>query len=207
MRTTLVSAVVIATGCFGTPNLLGVPGEELPHVSHVYREGHEGFQQRVVVVGGGNSAVEAALDLFRSGSAVTLVHFEGQADLHVKGWIRPDIDNRLRRGEIGARFDSRVVAIGAAHVDVRTPHGVEKLPADLVFLLTGFRPDSSLMRSMGVAIDERTGVPVHDAATMETSVRGVYLAGVLTAGFNANRVFIENGRDHGDVLARAMGAG
>ena len=206
-RRTLADAVVVATGCFGTPNRLGVPGEDLPHVTHDYREGHEAFQRHVLVVGGGNSAVESALDLFRSGAHVTLVHMGAHIDDGVKSWIRPDIENRIRRGEIVARWNSRVLGIGPAQAHLDTPEGQLNVPAEHVYLLTGYRPDSSLLVSLGVTVDATTGVPSHDPATMKTNVPGVYLAGVLTAGFKANRVFIENGRDHGDVLAHALVVG
>src|SRR6266581_124495 len=156
--------VVCATGYFESPNLLGVPGEELPHVSHFFVEPHPYWQQRVVVVGGGNSAVEAALELTRVSARVTMVHFLGDFDRGVKPWVLPDITNRVKEGRVSVRWCSRVVEIA---------------------------------RSLGVAVDETTGVPRHDPATMETNVPGVYIAGVLSSGFDANKIFIENGREHG----------
>ena len=191
--------VVCATGYFESPNLLGVPGEDLPHVSHFFVEPHPYWQQRVVVVGGGNSAVEAALELTRVNARVTIVHFLGDFDRGVKPWVLPDITNRVKEGRVAVRWCSRVVEIGRAHVVVRRePDGErETVPADFVVALTGYRADLSLLRSLGVAVDETTGVPQHDPATMETNVPGVYIAGVLSSGFDANKIFIENGREHG----------
>src|SRR5437870_819245 len=191
--------LIYATGYFESPNLLGVPGEELPHVSHFFVEAHPYWQQRVVVVGGGNSAAEAALELHRVGARVTLVHFLGEFDRGVKPWILPDITNRVKEGRVSVRWCSRVFEIARSHVVVRRePDGDrETVPADFVLALTGYRADLSLLRSRGVAVDETTGVPGHDPATMETNVPGVYIAGVLCSGFEANKVFIENGREHG----------
>ncbi len=207
-RTTRCRAVIVATGYFGTPNLLGVPGEELSHVTHVYREAHEAFEQDAVVVGGGNSAAEAALDLYRTGARVTLVHFGPTFDKRIKPWVLPDIQNRIAEGSIAACWNARVTEILPDVVVVRTPGGIERLPADHAYLLTGFAPDTSLLRASGVTIDPATGIPVHDAATFETDVRGIYMVGVLVAGFDANQVFIENGRFHGDrIVAHLTGSG
>jgi len=191
--------LVCATGYFESPNLLGVPGEDLPHVSHFFVEPHPYWQQRVVVVGGGNSAVEAALELSRVNALVTLVHFLGDFDRGVKPWVLPDITNRVKEGRVAVRWCSRVVEITRSHVVVRRePDGdAETVRADFVLALTGYRADLSLLRSLGVAVDETTGVPRHDPTTMETNVPGVYIAGVLSSGFDANKIFIENGREHG----------
>lgn len=199
--------VVVATGYFGSPNRIGVPGEELPHVTHTYHEGHEAFDQDVVVAGGGNSAAEAALDLWRCGARVTLVHFGPTFDKRIKPWILPDITNRMTEGSIGVRWHSRVTRIDPARVMLETPAGTECLPADRVYLMTGFAPNVELLRQAGVAIDPATGVPAHDADTLETDVPGVFIAGVVVAGFDANKVFIENGRYHGEkILARLRGS-
>jgi thioredoxin reductase (NADPH) len=207
-RTTRCRAVVVATGYFGTPNLLGVPGESLPHVRHVYREGHEAFDQDVVVVGGGNSAAEAALDLWRTGARVTLVHFGTAWDKKIKPWVLPDITNRMLEGSIAASWASRVAEIDGDAVTVRGPGGLTRVPADHVYLLTGFAPDTALLAATGVHVDPTTGIPAHDPATYETNVRGVYMVGVLVAGYDANQVFIENGRFHGDrIVAHLTGSG
>jgi thioredoxin reductase (NADPH) len=201
-------AVVVATGYFGSPNYLHVPGEDLPQVSHVYREGHEAFDQDVVVVGGGNSAAEAALDLWRSGARVTLVHFGPTFDKKIKPWVLPDFVNREKEGSIGARWDSRVQAIEPGAVVLTSSRGEERLKADLVYIMTGFAPNTDLLRAAGVPIDAVTGIPAHDPETLETSVPGVFIAGVVVAGFDANKVFIENGRYHGDkIVARILGRG
>ena len=200
-------AVIVATGYWGSPNRLGVPGEDLPHVSHAYREGHYAFQQNAVVVGGGNSAAEAALDLWRAGARVTLVHFGPTFDKKIKPWVLPDFTNRVAEGSIAAIWDNRVTAIGAETVTLRSSDGVvTSVPADHVFLMTGFAPNVDLLVQIGVTIDAATGIPTHDPKTLETDVPGVFIAGVVIAGYDANKVFIENGRFHGDqIVARLLG--
>jgi thioredoxin reductase (NADPH) len=199
-------AVVVATGYFDSPNLLGVPGEDLPKVAHTYREGHPYHDQDCVVVGGGNSSVDAALELQRWGARVTIVHFGDALDPNVKPWVRPEIEARLRDGEVAARFGCRIVEITPRDVVVRRERdgAVECLPNDWVLAMTGYTPDGALLRSLGVAFDPVTGIPHHDPATMETNAAGVFIAGVLSAGFNANKVFIENGRGHGALIASAL---
>ena len=213
-------AVVVATGYFGTPSKLGVPGEELPHVSHYFNEGHYGFGNEVVVVGGGNSAVDAALELYRAGARVTMVHFGPGLDPNIKPWVLPDVSARIREGAIRGVWNARVTEItpDAVHVAVGAAGdpaealatgrelAVERraVPADLVYLTTGFLPNSGLLTQLGVPLDRETGIPAHDPATMETSVPGVYIAGVIASGFHANRIFIENGRDHGAYIARHL---
>jgi thioredoxin reductase (NADPH) len=207
-RHTEARAVVVATGYFGSPNYLGVPGENSPHVTHVYREGHEAFQQRVVVVGGGNSAAEAALDLWRSGASVTLVHFGPTFDKKIKPWVGPDFLNREKEGSIATRWESRVTRIERDAVTIASPRGEERLPADLVYVMTGFAPNTMLLAEAGVPIDLVTGVPAHDPETLETTVPNLFIAGVVVAGYDANKVFIENGRYHGDkIVARLLGRG
>lgn len=206
-RETAARAVVVATGYWGSPNRLGVPGEALPHVSHAYREGHHAFRQPVVVVGGGNSAAEAALDLWRCGAHVTLVHFGPTFDKKIKPWILPDIENRMAEGSIAARWNSRVAGIDPKWVAIRRTDGAaDRVRGDHVYLLTGFAPNVDLLRSAGVPIDAATGIPAHDPATLETAVPGLFIAGVVVAGFDANKVFIENGRYHGEkIVARLLG--
>ena len=207
-KETKAKAVVVATGYFGSPNYLRVPGENLPLVSHVYREGHEAFDQDVVVVGGGNSAAEAALDLWRSGARVTLVHFGPTFDKKIKPWVLPDFVNRMKEGSIAARWDSRVTRIESDAVVIEGSDGEERLPATFVYVMTGFAPNVDLLREVGVPIDEQTGIPSHDPATLETAVPGIFIAGVVVAGYDANKVFIENGRYHGDkIVARILGRG
>lgn len=194
--------VVLAVGYYDHPNLLGIPGEDLPHVSHYFTESHGCFRQRVVVVGGRNSAAEAALELHRTGARVTLVHRHAQLGESVKYWLRPNLENRIREGSIAARFNTRAVAIEYGFVTVESSSGQERIPADAVFLLTGYHPDPGLLRSCGVEVNEQSYVPAHDPATLETNVPGIYLAGAVVSGKETNRIFIENGRFHGE---RAIG--
>jgi bacillithiol disulfide reductase len=206
-RRTESPTVVVATGYWGSPNYLRVPGEDLPHVRHTYLEGHHAFQQPVVVVGGGNSAAEAALDLWRCGAHVTLVHFGGTFDKKIKPWILPDINNRMAEGSIAVRWNSRVTCVDPDAVVIRNAaQETERVRADHVYLLTGFAPEVGLLEQAGVGIDARTGIPSHDPATLETNVPGLFIAGVVLAGFDANKIFIENGRFHGDkIVARLLG--
>jgi thioredoxin reductase (NADPH) len=203
-RTERAAAVVVATGYFGRPNLLKVPGEERPHVTHFFHEGHEAFAQDVVVVGGANSAVGAALDLYHAGARVTIVHFAPGLDENIKPWVLPDIMGRLNEGGIKACFGSRVTAIESEHVVVAGPRGTERIPARHVYLMLGFQPNTALLEQLGVPLDAETGVPSHDPATMETSVPGVFIAGVLASGSAANKTFIENGRHHGELIAARL---
>jgi len=204
---TSARAVIVANGYWGSPNRLGVPGEDRPHVTHAYREGHYAFQQNAVVVGGGNSAAEAALDLWRAGAHVTLVHFGPTFDKKIKPWVLPDFTNRVAEGSIGAVWNKRVVEIGPDDVTLRSGDGtISAIPADHVFLMTGFAPSVDLLRQVGVTIDPTTGIPRHDPTTLETNVPGVFVAGVVNAGYDANKVFIENGRFHGDqIVAKLLG--
>ena len=199
-------AVIVATGYWGSPNRLGVPGEDLPHVSHAYREGHYAFQQDAVVVGGGNSAAEAALDLWRAGARVTLVHFGPTFDKKIKPWVLPDFTNRVAEGSIRAVWNSRVTEIVGEDVVIESSEGASRLHGDHVFLMTGFAPSVDLLKQVGVSIDPLTGIPTHEPKTLETNVPGIFIAGVVTAGYDANKVFIENGRFHGDqIVARLLG--
>jgi len=196
--------VVFATGYYDNPNFLRVPGEDLPHVAHYFLEGHPYWHRRVLVIGAGNSSVDAALECWRAGATVTLVHFGEGFDRTVKAWVLPDITNRVKEGSIAVRWRSRVLAITPTDVEVTSdPTGaVERLPADAVLAMTGYHADTSLLRRLGVPVDETTGVPAHDEGTMGTPVAGVYLAGVIASGNDANRLFIENSRGHGDLIIR-----
>ncbi len=200
--------VVVATGGFHEPNWLGVPGEDLPKVAHHYTEAHPYWNRDVLVVGGSNSAVEASLELFRTGARVTLVHFLDDFDRGVKPWVLPDIRNRVEKGEVTARWGHRVVGIRPDEVVLReeATGKLDTIPNDHVLALTGWRSDPHLLRALGVSIDADSGVPAHDPETMETPVPGVFIAGVLAAGNDANRIFIENGRWHGRRIVTALGA-
>lgn len=196
--------VVVATGYYDWPNLLGVPGEELPHVAHYFTEGHRHWHQDVVVIGAGNSSVDAALECWRAGARVALVHLAEGFDKVVKPWVLPDITNRVKEGSIRAHWNSRVVRITPDAVEVEPVGGGPRtrLPADAVLAMTGYHADTGLLARLGVPIDPDTGVPAHDEATMMTPVEGCYLAGVIAAGNDANRLFIENARGHGELIVR-----
>jgi thioredoxin reductase (NADPH) len=197
-------AVVLATGYYDHPNRLGIPGEDLPHVSHYYSEAHPYYRQRVVIVGGRNSAAEAALELFRAGAHVTLVHRGPALGDTIKYWVRPDIENRIKEGSIPARFDTRVVEISRSAVVVETPAGREELSADAVLLLTGYRPDVDLMRSAGVRCDDESLAPDLNPDTCESNVPNLFIAGGAIAGRNTGSIFIENGRFHGARIVDAL---
>jgi thioredoxin reductase (NADPH) len=193
---------VIATGGFHEPNWLGVPGEELPKVRHYYHEPYPYFDQDVLVVGAGNSAVEAALEMYRNGARVSMVHFLDKIDSGVKPWVVPDITNRLQKGEIPVYWRHRVAEIRPTSVVLREEAGgaETEIANDFVVAMTGWRADHAPLRELGVEIDEATGKPAHDPETMETNVPGLYIAGVLAAGHDANKIFIENGREHGGLI-------
>jgi thioredoxin reductase (NADPH) len=193
---------ILATGYYDNPNRLGIPGEDLPHVSHYYSEPHPCFRKHVLVVGGRNSAAEAALDLYRSGASVTLVHRRSRLSESIKYWVRPDIINRIREGSITARFNTCVAEIRPETVLLASAAGREEIRADAVFLLTGYHPDLGLLRRAGIRIDENTLIPEHDPETLETNVDGLYLAGAVISGRDSSRVFIENGRFHGETVIR-----
>ena len=197
-------AVVLATGYYDNPNRLDVPGEDLPHVSHYYTESHGFYRKDVVVVGGKNSAAIAALDLYRGGARVTLVHRRERIADSVKYWIRPDIENRIKDGAIQVRFLTRVVEIRAGSVLVERDGMAEEIPADAVLLLTGYHPDVDLFRGAGVRVDAVSCIPEHDPETLETNVAGVYLAGAVVSGKETGRIFIENGRFHGEAVVTAI---
>jgi thioredoxin reductase (NADPH) len=192
--------LVLATGYFDHPNRLGVPGEDLPHVSHYFDDPHLGYGQDVVVIGGKNSAVEAALQLFRAGARVTLVHRGAQFPRTVKYWLRPDIENRINGGEIAARFGVTVTEITPCDVAITRAGESERLPADRVYALIGFHPDFELLRRIGIRFDEASGKPDLKGEALETNVPGVHLAGSLTAGRKLSEVFIENGRFDGEKI-------
>jgi len=197
--------LVVATGYYDLPNYLGIPGENLNKVRHYYDEPHPFFDLDVVVIGGKNSAAIAALDLWRHGARVTLVHRGAEMHRHVKYWILPDINNRIKNGEIAAYFRSTVTNIAEDEVTLSTPQGPLTLPNHFVFALTGYHPDFDFIDRLGVTLDEENDrVPVCDPATLESNVAGIYLAGVIVAGERTNEIFIENGRFHGQLIAEAL---
>jgi thioredoxin reductase (NADPH) len=201
-------AVVLAIGYYDLPNYLGVPGEKLPHVSHYYTDAHPYYRQRVVIVGGKNSAAEAALELFRGGAQVTLVHRHPALGESIKYWVRPDIENRIKEGSVAARFSTRVVEITNTAVIVEPVDGGprEEIPAEGVFLLTGYHADADLMRRAGIQINDETLEPALNPETFETNVPNLYIAGGAIAGRRTGNIFIENGRFHGQKIIDALAA-
>jgi len=198
--------VILSVGYYDQPNRLDVPGEDLPHVSHYYREAHAYCGQQVVVVGGANSAAEAALELHRSGVKVTLVHRDPALSASIKYWVLPDIQNRIKEGSIAARFSATVRRIAPGCVEIEQEGRPESLAADAVLLLTGYHTDRDFLRRCGVGIDPATFVPAHDPETFETNVPGLFLAGGVLVGENSAPIFIENGRFHGEKVVSLIAA-
>ena len=193
--------VVLAMGYYTQPNMLNIPGEDLPHVTHFYKEAHQYYRQRVVIVGGKNSAAEAALEIHRAGGHVTMVHRGAGLGDSVKYWVKPDIENRVKEGSIAAHFNANVVEIRSSEVVLDS--GVT-LPAEHVLLLTGYRADPEFMRRIGVTINPETLEPKYSVETYETNVPGLFVAGGQLAGKKTGTVFIENGRFHGEVIAKTL---
>jgi thioredoxin reductase (NADPH) len=198
--------VILATGYYDLPNYLEIPGEELPKVLHYYHDPHPYYDQNVLVIGGKNSAAIAALDLWRHGAHVTLVHRGPAMHHHVKYWILPDINNRIKNGEVTAWFSSSVANIAEDSVELLTPQGPRTLKNDFVFALTGYHPDFDFLTSIGVRLEGHDRCPTCDPQSLESNVPGLYLAGVIVAGMRTNEIFIENGRFHGRQIAQDIEA-
>jgi thioredoxin reductase (NADPH) len=198
--------VIFAIGYFDHPNFIGVPGENLPHVSHYYTESHGFYRKNVVIAGGGNSAAETALELFRSGADVTLVHRHPQLKPSIKYWVRPDIENRIKEGSVRGLFNTKIVEIQATQVIVERDGSKEEIPADAVFLLTGYHPDCDLYRRAGIRLHRETMSPELNPETFETNVPGVFLAGGAICGRDTSNIFIENGRFHGETIIKTIAA-
>jgi thioredoxin reductase (NADPH) len=199
-----VQKIILATGYYDLPNYLEVPGEELTKVLHYYHDPHPYYDQNVLVVGGKNSAAIAALDLWRHGAKVTLVHRGPAMHHHVKYWILPDINNRIKNGEIKAYFSSSIARISEDSVEILTPEGLVSLKNDYIFALTGYHPDFDFLRMLGVRLEGPDLLPACDPETLESNVPGLYLAGVIVAGSRTNEIFIENGRFHGRQIAQDL---
>ncbi|MGA3261502.1 MAG: YpdA family putative bacillithiol disulfide reductase [Bryobacteraceae bacterium] len=203
-RLYLARKIVLAIGYYDVPNMLGVPGEDLEKVLHYYKEPHPYYNHDVAVIGGQNSAAIAALELNWTGARVTLIHREAGISSRVKYWIRPNLENRVKNGEIRAYFHSRVVEILPDSIRIATPDGEKTLKNDFVFAMIGYRPDLDFLSATGVSLDSATQKPRTDPATLESERPGIYLAGVIVAGMHTNEIFIENGRFHGRQIAESI---
>ena len=196
--------LVVATGFYDLPNYMGVPGEDLPKVMHYYKEPHPYYDMDVLIVGGKNSAAIAALELWRRGARVTMVHRWPEIHKNVKYWIKPDIENRIKNGEVTAYFNSCVLEIRPESVLIKTPNGERTLKNDFVFALTGYHPDYDFLRSLGIELTHPEMRPVSNPKTFESNVSGIYVAGVIVAGSHTGEIFIENGRFHGKQIAEDL---
>jgi thioredoxin reductase (NADPH) len=198
--------IVVATGYYDLPNEMGVPGEHLPHVSHYYTEPHPYWNQDVAVIGGKNSSVEAALDLYRNGARVTLLVRGADLGSSVKYWVRPDIENRIKAEQIKAYFNMKVKEIVTEGVVIENRGHVKLVPAKQVFAMTGYHPDYTFIESLGVKLDPDSRKPQLNPKTLESNVKGIYLAGVVIGGRFTGEIFIENGRFHGKQIIEALKA-
>ncbi|PLR99770.1 YpdA family putative bacillithiol disulfide reductase [Bacillus sp. T33-2] len=195
---------VIATGYYDQPNYMNVPGEDLPKVMHYFKEAHPYFDMDVAVVGGKNSSVDAAIELVKAGTRVTVIYRGHEYSPSIKPWILPEFDSLARNGKIKMEFNSHILEITDKELVYEKDGEKKTIKNDFVFAMTGYHPDHDFLRTMGVRIDEETGRPAYDPETMETNITGIFIAGVIAAGNNANEIFIENGRFHGGQIAEAI---
>lgn len=198
--------VIVATGYFSQPNMLGIPGEELSKVTHYFREAHPYTRTKVAIIGGSNSAIDAAMELLRAGAEVTVVYRGETYSPVIKPWVKPIFESMVNKGRIRMLFQSRVVRITETSVTVSREGHEEEFDNDFVLALTGFRPDRGLLAGAGAVVSEADGIPQYDPDTMETTVPGLFVAGVIASGANANEVFIETGRLHGGLIAKRIAA-
>ena len=197
--------IVIATGFYDIPYKLNVPGEELPKVTHYYKDPHFYAFQKVLVVGASNSAVDAALETWRKGAEVTMVVRGSQIGERVKYWVRPDIVNRINEGSIKAYFNSTVKEIHEHSVDIQTPEGPVTVENDWVIAMTGYQPNLDFLRKLGIRLsDDEVRKPVYDESSYETNVKNIFIAGVICGGMNTHRLFIENSREHAEKIVRTI---
>lgn len=196
--------VIIATGYYDNPNYMEIPGEDLAKVHHYFKEAHECFDQDVLVIGGKNSAIDAALELNKAGARVTVAYRGSTYSPSIKPWVLPEFEGVVRSGEVNMLFDTNVEAITAHAVTLNIAGEERVIPNDIVFAMTGYHPDHAFIKEMGVEIDDATGRPTFNLDTMETNVSNLFIAGVIAAGNNANEIFIENGRFHGQCIAQAI---
>lgn len=194
--------LIIASGFYDIPNMLNVPGENLPKVTHYYKEAHAYAMQNVIVVGASNSSVDAALEIWRKGGQVTMVIRDSQIGERVKYWVRPDIINRIEEGSIKVYFNSEIVEINDIEVSIKTLNGKKTIPNDFVVALTGYRPNFKFLEEAGVCLStDELKLPMYNPETMETNVKGLYLAGVICGGMETHKWFIENSRIHAKLIA------
>jgi thioredoxin reductase (NADPH) len=196
--------VVIATGYYDHPNYLGVPGEELSKVSHYFKEGHPYFNKDVCVIGGKNSSIDAALELVKAGATVTVLYRGTEYSPSIKPWILPEFDALVQNGTITMEFQANVIDIKEDSIRYQVDGKVKEIKNNFVFAMIGYHPDHQFLKKMGVNIDQETGRPTFNPETMETNVEGIFIAGVIAAGNNANEIFIENGRFHGELITEAV---
>lgn len=201
VKTYIAKYIVIATGYYDSPNLMRITGEEKPHVYHYFHEAHPYFDQDVAVIGGKNSAIDAALELEKAGARVRVYYRGEEYSESIKPWILPEFASLVKNSAISMYFNTEVIEIKDESIVSRNGVSTETHPADFVFAMTGYHPDHSFIRGMGVQIDEQTGRPDFSSSSMETNVTNIFIAGVIAAGNNANEIFIENGRHHGEVIA------
>jgi len=199
--------IIVCTGFYDIPKLLNVPGEDLPKVSHYFKEAHPYVMQKIIVVGASNSAVDAALEIWRKGGDVTMVVRAAQIGERVKYWVRPDIDNRIKEGSIKAFFNAEISEIKPDEVTIKTPKGEQLLANDFVVAMTGYRPNFEFLQSLGIQLSNEKMIPKYNKATMESNVKGMYLAGVICGGMETHKWFIENSRIHAEIIMREISPG
>lgn len=199
-----VKNVIIATGYYDHPNYMGVPGEDLPKVFHYFKEAHPYFDKDVAVIGGKNSSVDAAIELVKAGARVTVIYRGKEYSPSIKPWILPEFESLVRNGVIKMEFNAHVKEISENKLLYTVDGKTYDIKNDFVFAMTGYHPDHGFLRSMGIQINDETGRPQFNPETMETNVPGIFIAGVIAAGNNANEIFIENGRFHGGLIAKAI---
>ncbi|WP_400248086.1 YpdA family putative bacillithiol disulfide reductase [Niallia sp. JL1B1071] len=196
--------IVVATGYYDHPNFMNVPGEELEKVMHYFKEAHPYFNHDVTVIGGKNSSVDAAIELVKAGARVTVLYRGSEYSSSIKPWILPEFESLVRKGIIKMEFEANVVEIKETTLLYEVNGQMHEIENDFVFAMTGYHPDHEFLRKMGVGIEEETGRPIFDSETMETNMNGIFIAGVIAAGNDANEIFIENGRFHGEQIAKAI---
>jgi thioredoxin reductase (NADPH) len=196
--------IIVATGYYDHPNYMNVPGEELEKVMHYFKEAHPYFNHDVTVIGGKNSSVDAAIELVKAGARVTVLYRGSEYSSSIKPWILPEFESLVRKGIIKMEFEANVVEIKETTLLYEVNDQIHEIKNDFVFAMTGYHPDHEFLKKMGVEIEKETGRPIFDPETMETNRNGIFIAGVIAAGNDANEIFIENGRFHGEQIAKAI---